>query len=388
MLNRPIAITGAGQTTHRRAHADRSTADLVWEASTAAAEQAAIELSELDAFVYGVAPDGLSGLNCPEKSSFLAPAGKPMMRVNTGGLTGASALQLAVTLVASGQMESVIAIALERMGQAVTSQAVFNTIFDPIWEKDIALSTLSMCAIRAQMLMALYGYTSEHWAAVAARNYASACENPYAQVRRPISVDEIKASKLLSWPIRLYEGCPMSEGACAVIVTSQPRRSGRCAWIRGIASLSDTYAMGDRMHRPEGTLVDLVTLRRSAERAYRQAGIDRPAEQLDVVEIHAPFSSAEAMAYAPLRLCEPAGGPAFVEDSLAGRVHVQINPSGGPQAANPVSATGLIRIAEVAAQVMGEAGPVQVDGARHGLATSQGGATQFSMAVIVSSEAP
>ena len=387
MLNDPIAITGVGQTQYRRAHADRSTADLVWEASTAAAEQAGVELGELDAFVYGVAPDGLSGLNCPEKSSFLAPVGVPMYRVNTGGLTGASALQLAVTLVASGRMESVIAIALERMGQAVTSQAVFNTIFDPIWEKDIALSTLSMCAIRAQMLMSLYGYTTEHWATVAARNFAAACDNPYAQVRRQISVEEVRASKLLSWPIRLYEGCPMSEGACAVVVTSRPR-GGPCAWVRGIASLSDTYAMGDRMHRPEGRLVDLLTLRRSADRAYAQAGITRPAEELDVVEIHAPFSSAEAMAYAPLRLCEPAEGPAFVEASLAGKVHTQINPSGGPQAANPVSATGLIRIAEVASQVMGEAGAMQVDGARCGLATSQGGATQFSMAVVLSSSKP
>jgi acetyl-CoA C-acetyltransferase len=387
MLRAPIAIAGVGQTPYRRAHADRSTADLVWEASSAAAEQAGIALADLGAFVYGVAPDGLAGLNCPEKSSFIAPVGKPLYRVNTGGLTGASALQLAVTLVASGRTESAIAIAIERMGQAVTSQAVFNTIFDPIWEKDIALSTLSMCAIRAQMLMSLYGYTTEHWATVAARNYASACDNPYAQVRRAIPVDEIKASKLLSWPIRLYEGCPMSEGACAVVVTSRPRR-GPCAWVRGIASLSDTYAMGDRMHRPEGTLVDLLTLRRSADRAYSQAGITRPADELDVVEIHAPFSSAEAMAYAPLRLCEPADGPGFVEASLAGKVHARINPSGGPQAANPVSATGLIRVAEVAAQVMGTAGDIQVDGAEWGLATSQGGATQFSMAVVVSSEAP
>jgi acetyl-CoA C-acetyltransferase len=125
----------------------------------------------------------------------------------------------------------------------------------------------------------------------------------------------------------------------------------------------------------------------AADKAYKQAGIDNPAEQIDVVEIHAPFSSAEAMAYPPLRLCAPEHGPRFVEDSLAGRTHAVINPSGGPQAANPVSATGLIRIAECAAQVTGTAGGTQVDGARWAVASSQGGATQFSMAVVLSSEA-
>jgi acetyl-CoA C-acetyltransferase len=235
MLIRPIAISGVGQTQYRRAHTDKSTADLVWEASSAACEQAAIELSAVDGVVYGVAPDALSGLNCPEKSSFIAPAGKPLMRVNTGGLTGASALQLAVTLVASGQMEDVLVVALERMGQAVTSQAVFNTIFDPVWEKDIALSTLSMCAIRAQMLMSRYGYTADHWAAIAERNYAAAINNIYAQVRKKITLADVKASKLLSWPIHLYEGCPMSEGVCAVVVSSRPRTANP-AWIRGLAS--------------------------------------------------------------------------------------------------------------------------------------------------------
>jgi acetyl-CoA C-acetyltransferase len=385
MLSAGIAISGVGQTTYRRRHADKSTADLLWQATTAAAEDADVDLRSVDGFVFGVAPDALSGINCPEKSSFFCPVARPVLRVNTGGLTGGSAFHLAVTLVASGQMETVIAVALERMGQAVTSQAVFNTIFDPIWEKDIALSTLSMGAIRAQQLMQRYGYTSDHWAAIAERNYASAVSNPYAQVRKRITAAEVKASKMLSWPLRLYESCPMSEGACAVVVTSRPR-SRRPAWVRGVASLTDTYAMGDRISRPEGSLVDLVTLRLAAERAYAQAGVDDPHRRFDVAEIHAPFSSAEAMAYPPLGLCEPEDGPAFVEASLAGARGPTINPSGGPQAANPVSATALVRIAECASQVMGRAGECQVDGASWAVATCQGGATQFSMAVVLSSE--
>jgi acetyl-CoA C-acetyltransferase len=350
-----------------------------------ATEQAEIALRDVDAFVVGVAPDALSGINCPEKSSFMLPVGRPVMRVNTGGLTGASALQVAATLVATGEMETVVAVALERMGQATTSQKVFNTIFDPIYEKDILLTTLTMGALRASMMMERYGYTSDHWAGIAARNFASGTKNPFAQIRKRITVAEVKASKLLSWPLRLYEGCPMSEGACAAVVTSRPRGTN-VAWIRGLASFTDTYSMGDRMNRPEGSLVDLVTLRMAAKRAYAQAGIVDPRLEFDVAEIHAPFASAEAMAYAPLGFCAPEEGPRFVEASLSDSGRLKLNPSGGPQVANPVSAAGLVRIVECAEQVMGTAGERQVDGARWAVATSQGGATQFSMAVVLSNE--
>jgi acetyl-CoA C-acetyltransferase len=381
-----IAISGVGQTTYRRRHAETSTAGLMWGAMKPAVDEAGVALRDVDAFVIGVAPDALSGVNCPEKSSFFCPVDRPVIRVNTGGLTGGSAFMLAVTLVASGQAKTVVALALERMGQATTSQKVFNTIFDPIYEKDIALSTLTMCALRASMLMQRYGFTTDHWARIAERNYAHAIDNPYAQVRKRITAAEVRASKMLSWPLRQYEGCPMSEGACAVVVTSEPRHA-QPAWVRGMGSYTDTYAMGDRMHREEGTMVDMVSLKRASARAYAQAGITAPRDAFDVVEIHAPFSSAEAMAYAPLGLCTPEGGPAFVEESLAGEHRMRINPSGGPQAANPVSATGLVRVAECASQVMGTATDRQVDGARWALATSQGGATQFSMAAVLSSDA-
>jgi len=381
---RETAITGVGQTTYRRRHDDKSTADLMWDAMRPAVDQAGIHLRDVDAFVIGVAPDALCGSNCPEKSSFFCPVGKPVVRVNTGGLTGASAFEHAVTLVESGQAETVVALAIERMGQATTAQTVFNTIFDPIYEKDVLLTTVTMGALRASMLMQRYGYTSDHWARIAERNYANAVNNPFAQIRVPKTAQEIRESKMLAWPLRLYEGCPMSEGACAVVVTSAPTTE-RPAWVRGCAALTDTYAMGDRMTRPEGTLVDLVTLRLAAERAYAQAGITDPVNQLDVLEIHAPFSSAEAMAYPALGLCTSEGGPEFVDRSLAGEIGPVINPSGGPQTANPVSATGLVRIIECAQQVMGTAGDMQVDDAQWALATSQGGATQFSMAVVLSS---
>ena len=118
------------------------------------------------------------------------------------------------------------------------------------------------------------------------------------------------------------------------------------------------------------------------------AGITDPRHAFDVLEIQAPFASSEVMAYTALGLCTPETGRAFTEKAIEQKTELAINPSGGPQAANPVSATALIRVAECALQVRGRAGRRQVDGARRAIATGQGGATQFSTAIILSDQRP
>jgi acetyl-CoA C-acetyltransferase len=234
------------------------------------------------------------------------------------------------------------------------------------------------------MLMRLYGYTARHWAEIAARNLQNARRNPLAHMHLDISAADVMASPLLAWPIHRYEACPMSEGACAMVLVDGAMVGDRkAAWIQGSASTSDSYAMGDRIRRPEATLVDLLSLRLSAQRAYRQAGITDPNKQIRVVELYSAFSSAEAMAYPALGFCAAADGPAYVEALQRDAALPVFNPSGGPQGANPVSATAMVRIAECALQVRGMAGERQVDGVERAVATGQGGATQFSTVCVL-----
>jgi acetyl-CoA C-acetyltransferase len=141
--------------------------------------------------------------------------------------------------------------------------------------------------------------------------------------------------------------------------------------------------MGDRIHRPGATLVDLLSLKLAARRAYADAGVDKPRQQLRAVELYSAFSSAEAMAYPALGFCEAADGPRFVEDQFTDASLPVINPSGGPQGANPVSATAMVRIAEAALQVRGMAGDRQVADVDRAVATGQGGATQFSTVCVL-----
>lgn len=377
------AIIGVGQTVYQRRNPASNSAELVRHAVQEALADAGIDMDAIGLVCSGVAPDALAGLANIDKGSVARPA-IPYFRVNTGGASGSSAFLAAMSWIAAGRCDAALVVAVERMGHASTAQKVFNSIFDPIYEKDISLSTISMVAMRATMLMQEYGYTLDHWAGLAARNSASSMLNDTIGRPRAFTAEDVLASPVLAWPIHALESCPMTEGACAVVLVAEHLVGDRkAAWVHGAAGLSDSYAMGDRIRRREGSLVELLTLVRSSKKAYDMAGIDNPREQVDCVEIQAPFASSEVMAYTGLGLCEPETGIAFVESQIDGSSRIEINPSGGPQAVNPVSATALIRVAEAALQVRGLAGRRQRDGIRRAVATGQGGATQFSTSIVL-----
>ncbi len=387
-MNDPVGIIGVGQTPYRKRNPDKSSGDLVRVAVQEALADAGLAPDAIDCVIGGVAPDALSGIADIDKIAISLP-GKPYIHVNTGGATGSSALFAAKTWIDAGRADVVLIVALERMGQATTAQSIFNTIFDPIYEKDFVLTTITMAALRATMLMKRDGFTSEHWAGIASRNFTQATANPLVIGAKERTVADVLQSPVLAWPIHLYEACPISEGACAVILArGELARTRRTAWVHGTGAFSDTYAMGDRMHRAEGSLIEMVPLRRAAQHAYRQAGITDPLRELDVLELQAPFAIIEAMAYPALGLCDIDTNRAFVDKAIAGDAPININPSGGAQAANPVSATALVRIAEAALQVRGQAGGRQVPDARFALATGQGGATQFSTVCLLGSDPP
>ena len=378
-----VAIVGVGQTGYRRAFPQKSSRDLIYEAASLALADAGMDIDGIDMVLSGVAPDALSGEVSVERTAMLGFA-KPFLRINTGGVTGSSTVFAANSFIRARRARAVLVVGLERMGQATSSQQVFNTIFDPVYEKDFPLTTITMAALRASMLMRLYGYTAMHWAQIAARSFRNALNNPLAHLHLHITPQDVLDSPILAWPIHRYEACPMSEGACAMVLVDGKLVGHRTpAWIQGAASVTDSYAMGDRIHRPGATLVDLLSLKLAARRAYADAGVDKPRQQLRAVELYSAFSSAEAMAYPALGFCEAADGPRFVEDQFTDASLPVINPSGGPQGANPVSATAMVRIAEAALQVRGMAGDRQVADVDRAVATGQGGATQFSTVCVL-----
>ena len=391
MTPRAAAVLGFGQTKFRTTRTDVSGPELAFEAVSAALADSDTDLSEIDAIVFASAPEVFEGVYEPDRWCLEAfgGAGKPVVRVHTGGATGGSAGIAGARLVQSGMYDTVLVVGLQRTSETPDAQAVFTTIFDPIFEQDVQLNVITGIALVASRQMKYFGLTEDHMAWISKKNFDNALLNPFAHLQKKITIEDVKASRQIAWPIRLYHACPRSDGAAAVVITSAEkavRRSRKVAWMRGGGHATDVYRIGDRIKDAESDLAIPRALTWACDHAYREAGITDPLNQLDVIEVYAPFSNLEVGYYESMRLAPTGRGIELVETeatALGGKIPVC--PSGGCMTANPIGATGLVRFGEAAIQVMGRAGAHQVDGAKTALATACGGIDQFYTAAILAS---
>jgi acetyl-CoA C-acetyltransferase len=276
--------------------------------------------------------------------------------------------------VASGAADVLLVGGTERVLTMPTERSteVFAYASDAVFEQPAGLTFPGVFALIARAHMARYGTTEEQMAHVAVKNHRHGTLNPKAQFRKEITLEQVLSSAKVADPLKLYDCCPFSDGAAAVVIASEAaaRRTRRPVWVLASAQAGDAMCLHDKRD-----LSRAVATERAAEQAYRQAGLGP--REVDVVELHDCFTIAEIVATEGLGLCEPGtGGVAAAkgETSLGGRVPV--NPSGGLKAkGHPIGATGAAQIAEIATQLRGEAGPRQVDGASVGLAHTLGGNT-------------
>jgi acetyl-CoA C-acetyltransferase len=220
-------------------------------------------------------------------------------------------------------------------------------------------------------------------AMVAVKDRRNGSRNPYAHLRQPdISLESVRSSRVLWDPIRYDETCPSSDGACAVIIAAEPT-GGPPAWIHATSMRTEptTFAGRDQVNPRAG--------REAAAALWKQAGITDPLSEVDVAEIYVPFSWFEPMWLENLGFAEEGQGWKLTEageTEIDGRLPV--NASGGVLSSNPIGASGMLRFAEAAMQVMGRAGDHQVDGARTALGHAYGGGSQFFAMWVVGAERP
>jgi acetyl-CoA C-acetyltransferase len=228
------------------------------------------------------------------------------------------------------------------------------------------------------------GHTEEAAAHVAVKNRRNALRNPYAHIKEEVSVEDVLASRPLAWPIKLLDVPPISDGACAVVLSGEQdatRITETPAWIRGMAY----YTEAD--NGPERGMLQSEPLQVAARRVYQSAGITNPRRQLDAVEVQEPYTCFELSYYEGLGLC-PSGGAAELILSGATQFEgdIPVNPSGEVPDRQPIGATALIRLAEAALQVTGKAGEHQVPGAATALAQAGGGWANLRGVAVVSAE--
>jgi len=393
MKAQSVAVIGVGQTAFRSRYDEMTYPELAQEAVTLALKDAGLQPEQIDAVVFSMAPTTFMGVADADKWAvdYAWARGKPFMRVHTGGATGGSAFQAAYSHVASGQYGTVLVVGADRITETPDAQFVLNLIWDAFYEQDFALNTVTMTALATQRYMHKYGTTEEQYANVVVRARRNALNNPSAHLKGEIDIAAVMNSKRVSWPYKLFDICPRSAGAAAVVITTEALARERCtrpAFITGTAGVSNTVFMGDRMGPAADTdFADYSELKQAARECYRQAGITEPMRQVQAVEIYDPFSSFQFPQLESLGFCE-SGTAQRLSDEGAFDMNgsLAVNPSGGTLCTNPIGVTGLVRAAEAARQVMGRSAAMQVKDVHNVVATAIGGSTQFFTVTMLSDE--
>ncbi|MDI6097388.1 thiolase domain-containing protein [Actinoplanes sp. NEAU-A12] len=378
---RRAAVLGTGQTRHGTRRTDVSMTGLCREAIDRALADAGTDWSQIDAVVLGKAPDLFEGVMMPELflAASIGAAGKPLLRVHTAGSVGGATAIVATSLVRAGVHRRVLAVAFEKQSE---SNAMWALSIQPPFSAPITAGAGGYFAPHIRSYIRRSGAPSHIGAMVAVKDRRNGALNPYAHLRQPeITLESVQESRMLWDPIRFDETCPSSDGACAVVIGDEAAASSsdrQVAWIRATAMRTEPTFYSGKDH---------VNPRAGAEAAaalWAAAGIKDPLNEVDVAELYVPFSWFEPMWLENVGFVRPGQGWKFVESGETSRDGcLPVNPSGGVLCSNPIGASGLLRFAEAAMQVMGRAGEHQVTGAATALGHAYGGGSQFfSMWVV------
>jgi len=271
-----------------------------------------------------------------------------LQRTELACASGQSAIRSAYAAIASGLSDVAVAVGLEKMNLPSMAEAnsAMGCVFDRAWDGPHGATAPPFFAMVAQRHMLEYGTTEEQLAAVSEKNHRFANSNPTAQFHeKKFSREKLLKLPLIAPPLRLGDCSSMTDGAAAVVLTSEEnarKYTDTPAWIRGSGQYSDFHNLANA-----GSLTEWAGLTRAAHEALRGAGIG--VRDLDLAEVHDCFSISEIVEYEALGLCAKGEGGRFAADGrgdLGG--DLVVNPRGGLLGCgHPLGATGIAQAVEV-----------------------------------------
>jgi acetyl-CoA acyltransferase len=380
-----VVVAGAGMT--RFAKSPHGLRELAGEAVSAALADAGVATTDIEAAYVGNAVAGLvTGQEMIRGQVMLRPLGIegiPIFNIENACASASSALHLGWQAVTSGMHEVVLCLGAEKLShedRTVGMDAIGTAIdVEMRAELEAEVRTSSEGAGARSFFMDLYadmartymrasGATREHFAQVVVKNQHNGARNPRAQYGGELTVEEVLASRQVVEPLTLLMCSPISDGAAAVVLTTE--RAARRAGRGGPRIRGSVVRTGNRHDKNDPTAGSAA---RAARAAFEQAGLGP--DDLDCAEVHDASAPAELIIYEQLGLAEPGGGPALIE---SGRTRLDgelpVNTSGGLLSkGHPIGATGLAQLCEATWQLRGEAGERQVEGARVALTQNGGG---------------
>lgn len=367
---REVAILGIGQTPADE-HWDKSLRLLAGEAVLAAVQDAGME--ETEAVFVGNMISGAAN-HQQHLGAYVADwvgfRHASALRIEAACGSGSAAFRAAYMAVASGAVDSAVAVGVEKMtdspGTEITAQLA--TAADADWELDMGVSFVALNALIMQRYMHEYGWKHEHFAQFSINAHANGVHNPFARFREPLTEEGYKRAPMVSYPINLMDASGMADGAAAAVLVPMDMVRGNRIRVAASSAATDTIAVHDRRDP-----LWLTAAEKSSREAYRQAGV-RP-QDIDIFEAHDAFTIMAALSLEACGFAERGKGPQLALDGeIRPDGRIPIATRGGLKArGHPVGATGMYQIVEVVQQLRGEADGTQVRDARIGMAQNIGG---------------
>jgi len=309
----------------------------------------------------------------PTLSDWAGLLPKPAMRLESACASSGSALRCGIFAILSGMHKVVMVGGVEKMTHRTTPEVTefLAMASDFPFEQWHGITFPGLYALMATAHMHKYGTTEEQMAMVAVKNHHNGALNPKAHMQKEVKLEDALSSRVVAWPLKLYDCSLITDGASCLILT-RPELAKKFTdmpvHIVGSGQASDAIGLYEREE-----LTSLRVGKLAGKKAYKMAGV-RP-QDLDVAEVHDCFTIAEIIAYEDLGFCKPGKGGSLLEEgatTLEGKIPV--NTSGGLKSkGHPVGATGTAQAYEIYLQLTGQAGRRQVSEAEVGLTHNVGG---------------
>jgi acetyl-CoA C-acetyltransferase len=368
---RKIAILGIGQTKIDE-HWEKSLREIGGDAAFAAMQDAGIEKVD-SLFVGNMLAPTVNAQN--QLGAFFADWiglwKHEAVKIEAACGSGAAAFRAALMAVASGEVDSALALGVEKMtdkaGRDVT--AALAAAADADYEVEQGISFVGINALVMRRYMYEFGWKHEDFAPFSINSHANAMHNPYARLHEKITVEKFEKSAMVATPINLLDASPIGDGAAAIVIVpaEKVKRKPRIT-VAASAAATDTIAVHSRKDP-----MFLQAAYTSSKRAYEMAGVTP--KDIDVFELHDAFSIMAALSLEACGFAERGQGVRLgLENQIAIGGEIPVCTRGGLKArGHPVGATGIYQLVEIAQQLRGECGKTQVDGARIGMAQNIGG---------------
>ncbi len=377
-MERKVAIVGYAQSRHEY-DMPKTREDMVFDVVKEALRNTGILREDVDT-VMTASTDYLDGRTI--SNVFLSMAvGAFLKDESKVEEDGTMAVLYALMRLLAGTHD-VAVVEAHTQGSTFNPHQVSEYTLDPLFDRQFGImNDVSAAALQAGSYMDMHNVAEEHLALVSVKNLTNAAFNPHAHRKMPdVSMDDVLDSKPYYDPIRELMMSPVSDGCCALVLATEEKAreiTDNPVWIEGVGFYNDAYLRDRELDR-------LRSLELAAKKAYDMAGIADPLTDLDVAEVSERFSHEELMIYESLGLCREGGGKNMIEKGITDiSGEFPVNPSGGALGADPVCATGLIRMVEAARQIRGECGGYQVPGARRALVHGQFGICAQKNAVYI-----